>query len=135
MKKLLHIFDKFPRFSLSIIIGVVILLLTLMPDPPGRDIRVFMSADKVVHFIMYGGMSVAIGMDIQRRDWSRRFGWIDVLMSSLASSLLGTFVEIMQSQMGLGRCFEYADIVANTLGAITFALVLSLIFEKNREVH
>lgn len=130
MKKCLHIFDKLPSFSLSIVIGIIILVLTLMPNPPGSEMKMFLGVDKLVHFIMFGGMSLAIGLDVQRRNWNERFGLYKLFITFLSASIMGVMVEVMQSIMEFDRSFEYLDIVADSLGALTFSVVLSLLLKK-----
>ena len=57
-------------------------------------------------------------------DWQRKHNWQEVfwrktLLCSLLSATLGVMIEYAQANMGLGRGFEYPDMVADTIGALT----------------
>lgn len=97
---------------------VVILYLTLMPQPLNPDDGLFPHADKVVHFIMFGTLTGTIIYDRWRTRGpvSRRFA----LSAACISIILGIAVEWLQDLMELGRSGRDGwDILANTLGALT----------------
>lgn len=113
-----------PSWLLSLLTVVLILWLTLVPDPLGDDApRLFPGADKVVHAIMFGFLTVMILLDRQRKkSWtplSPPFVW----MSALFSAMLGIAIEVAQLEMKLGRGFEVADMVADTIGAALCAAI------------
>ena len=113
-----------PSWLLSLLTVVLILWLTLMPDPLGDDApQLFPGADKVVHAIMFGFLTVMILLDRQRKkNWiplSSPFVW----MSALFSTMLGIAIEVAQLEMKLGRGFEVADMVADTIGAALCAAI------------
>lgn len=147
--KIQRLLVKLPSWLLTIIVILVILYLTLWPDPlPDDTPHLFPGADKVVHALMFGGLTLVILIDRQRYTaGSGKPGHSDndtadsihdadhsvdsvswpplkpgfVWPVALASSLFGAVIECLQWGMGLGRGFEAGDIVADTVGSFLFA--------------
>lgn len=132
MHRLLHLLDKFPTMLPSGIVLIIILLLTLLPSPIDKDIPLFIGADKIVHTIMYGGFSVVISIDLWRRNWKAPKPIRYSLTAFFAASSIGVIIELAQSYMGLGRCFESADIAANIFGALIFTISIHIFLLKDR---
>lgn len=107
-----------PACAFTIVTILLILWLTLVPDPLGDDApQLFEGADKVVHSIMFGFLTVMILLDRQRKTgWKTlKAGYVAVVAA--CSSLFGIGVEFAQLSMQLGRGFEISDMIADTLGA------------------
>lgn len=106
-----------PLYQPTVIVIALIMYLTLLPRPLGEeDYFLFPHADKVVHFLMFGGLTGTVIYD----RW--RFGfplnWSGALITAIAAALLGVGVELLQTTMGLGRSGnDIADMSANALGA------------------
>ncbi|MDE5975102.1 MAG: VanZ family protein [Muribaculaceae bacterium] len=114
----LKIAASIPRWVPSIITVLVILWLTLSPDPLGKDSpRLFPGADKVAHALMFGGLTVMILFDHTRRDRWRPATVKFATIAAAASTILGCIVEFAQLIMNVGRGFEYTDMVADLVGA------------------
>ncbi len=135
--------QRWPPWILTIIVSLAILYLTLVPQPlPDDTPKLFPGADKVVHALMFGGLTFVILLDRQRREnyrlngadsqntfWqplSKKFVWTVAAVSALA----GIIIECLQWVMGLGRGFEVGDILADTIGSFVFA-ALWLIFQHH----
>ena len=135
--------QRWPPWILTIVVSLAILYLTLVPQPlPDDTPKLFPGADKVVHALMFGGLTFVILLDRQRRGnyqpnrvdngntfWqplSKKFVWTVAAVSALA----GIIIECLQWAMGLGRGFEVADILADTIGSFVFA-ALWLIFQHH----
>ena len=112
-----------PAWLLSIVTMLAIFWLTLAPKPLGDDTpMLFPGADKVVHGIMFGFLGIMMMLD-----WQRKHGWLVVypqriFICATMSAILGVIIEFAQAGMGLGRGFEYGDMVADTIGAYVFAI-------------
>lgn len=135
MERARQILSRFPAHIFSLVTFLVILWLTLAPRPLGEEPpRFFEGADKIVHAIMFGGFSWTLLLD-----WQRKHGWKKVfpyrgLVYALGSALLGIAIEFTQAGMGLGRGFEYADIIADTAGAFIFTwiwMILQKFWDEN----
>ncbi len=125
MSKLRSILTKLPPWCLSVLCLLAILWLTLAPKPLGDlEPPLFEGADKVVHAIMFGGMTAMLILDrIRRNNWSpasSTFVW----NAAFASALLGVLIEVAQHLMGLGRGFDKYDIYADFDGACLTALIV-----------
>lgn len=91
--------------TIGVCIIVAIFVLSLMPGPPGVP-----GSDKLHHFLAYGGCMFAWAMALARPK-SR-------LVALLLICAMGVLIEFLQGWTGW-RTFDVADMVANTLGALT----------------
>ena len=115
---------RIPAWLVSALTLAVILWLTLSPDPVGsEDMTLFPGADKLVHFVMFGFLTVVFLFDSQRKhDWNRR-SQSSCLLAILVSAAIGGVVEILQEVMDFGRSFEWADMIADFGGSAFFGLL------------
>lgn len=115
MKRLLF----FPGYQLTAAVVIVILYLTLLPQPLGEeDFPLFDGADKVVHFLMFGGLTGTFIFDRWRL--GKTLSIRGALLTALCSALLGGIIEWLQHAMNFGRTGnDIYDALANTLGAFT----------------
>lgn len=116
-----------PQWIPSALTLLFILWLTLAPDPtPELSFQLFAGADKIVHAIMFGFLSLIMWFDAGRSKhiWHmpKRNTAAICAVSSLAA---GIIIECLQHVMGLGRGFEWGDIYADATGAL-LAFVLTL---------
>lgn len=122
--------SKTPPALFSVLTFLAICWLTLAPDPLGDDTpKLFPGADKVVHAIMFGGLTIMMLFDWQRRHHWQKTVWGQATLYATSSAILGAIIECFQSYMGLGRGFEWGDILADTVGAFLFAAIWML-FQK-----
>ena len=127
MERLRQCLSKWPPLVFTVITLGAILWLTLIPDPLGDDMPpLFPGADKIVHAIMFGGLTVMMLFDFQRKSEWRPTSWHIALAAAFFSLLIGVGVEIAQLTMDLGRGFEYADMAADAAGAFLFAICWQL---------
>lgn len=113
-----------PKCFFTIITVLVILWLTLAPKPLGDEPpQLFPGADKIVHAIMFGGLVWMLLLDWQRIHKWAKVKWPFVIINSISVSFLGIAIEFAQSYMGLGRGFEYADIIADAVGSFLFGAI------------
>lgn len=130
MRKLIHIFDKLPSWSASVVVLIVILVLTLDSNPVQIDLPNIVGIDKLVHGIMFGGLAMSICLDIQRRNWSALIGIGSVIVAIVISSVVGVTVEMLQYWMANGRTYEAYDIVADVVGAFVLGFVARILLKK-----
>ena len=130
MRKLIHIFDKLPSWSASVVVLIVILVLTLDSNPVQIDLPNIVGIDKLVHGIMFGGLAMSICLDIQRRNWSALIGIGSVIVAIVISSVVGVTVEMLQYLMANGRTYETYDIVADVVGAFVLGFVARILLKK-----
>lgn len=130
MRKLIHIFDKLPSWSASVVVLIVILVLTLDSNTVQIDLPNIVGIDKLVHGIMFGGLAMSICLDIQRRNWSALIGIGSVIVAIVISSVVGVTVEMLQYWIANGRTYETYDIVADVVGAFVLGFVARILLKK-----
>lgn len=117
-----------PVWMFTGVVVLAILWLTLAPKPLGEEPpRLFPGADKIVHAIMFGGLTITLLFDWQRQHRWGKVGWFLALGCAASASLFGIIIEYAQDYMGLGRGFEYHDIIADTVGSFIFGSLYVLI--------
>ncbi|MFY8021049.1 MAG: VanZ family protein [Bacteroidia bacterium] len=87
---------------------------------PSIEVNWDIGPDKFVHFSMFAIMTYSLIIGIDLNNWSRRNYWI----AGLFSSLYGIIIEFIQGAFLIYRSFDYADMLANAIGAMSVALVL-----------
>lgn len=131
MNSIKALLDRLPAWSLTIVCFLAICWLTLAPQPlPDNDIPLFPGADKLVHAIMFGGFTLCIILD-----WNRRHGWPSKIyktdwLAPLYASAFGIITEILQQEMNAGRSGDVWDLVADIAGAFLSAAICILYKRK-----
>lgn len=115
--------SRLPGWLFSGITLLIILWLTLAPKPFGEESpSLFPGADKLAHALMFGYFTAMMLCDWQRKHRWKKLNLKFTLTVGLISSIIGIVIEIAQLEMGLGRGFEYADIIADTVGSAIVAV-------------
>ncbi len=131
LKSIKTCLNKLPAWTLTVVCFLAICWLTLAPHPlPDNDIPLFPGADKIVHGIMFGGFTLCIILD-----WNRRHGWPKKTSSvewwaPVFASIFGVATEILQQEMHAGRSGDVWDLVADITGAFLVAAICAIY--KNR---
>lgn len=100
------------------IVVAVILYATLFPHPVGvDDLPVIPGIDKVIHAIMFGGLTGALIFDYARSHRRTLPSRGIAAMFALASTLAGGGIELLQDAMQLGRGADIYDFIADAAGA------------------
>ena len=68
--------------------------------------------DKLAHALVYAVFAVLLYLPLQ--NWRISAGWT----ATLLSALFGASMEFLQASLSTGRSFEFADMLANSVGAI-----------------
>ena len=99
------------RISLLVTVAVAIMILSLIPDPL-FSLQWMRGADKAHHWIAYSVLGFIVFLTISVED-RRRF--LFLMLSILASTLYGGFVELLQFLTG--RSPDTVDFFVNMFGA------------------
>lgn len=122
-----HLYKVLKRYPLSLVVLAVIVYLSLF-KPPQFDFRTVKHFDKMVHFVMYGGLCVVLWFEYflthSRLNLRKVFLWIFV-----APIVFSGAMEFAQSYLTDYRGGELADFVFNSLGVI-FAALFSVYVTK-----
>lgn len=106
-----------PRY-LTLALALIIAVLTLVPTPPGPPGLSWM--DKLAHFVAFGALAAPIA-------WRYPAQWRAVALAALA---YGGAIEIVQPYMG--RSAEWADLLADGLGAVAGAWLAARVGRTRR---
>lgn len=102
------------RYLPSLLSAAALAWLTLSPDPlPDNKMQLWEGADKMAHALMFGGMTVILLADTFRRRSINIFVLLLIIALGMGA---GAFIEVLQSEMGLGRQAERADFYADAIG-------------------
>lgn len=122
MNKAKSLITKLPAWIMTISTLLMIGWLTLAPKPLGdTSVSLFPDADKLVHAVMFGMLTIGILADRQRQTgWKEIPVWMATLAVAVASGT-GAGIEFLQEIMGLGRTLETADMIADAGGSMIAA--------------
>lgn len=80
--------------------------------------------DKLVHLVLY--ITFVVLWYLAWPSWKTNYSFILLIIGIL----YGVLIEILQSEMSLGRSYDVADILANTAGAILGVILIPFISRK-----
>ncbi|HJT72855.1 MAG TPA: VanZ family protein [Chitinophaga sp.] len=119
-------------FPLSWTLFTIFLLCLPGSALPGAGIFVFKGLDKVIHFILFGGIVLVWGLYI-RRAYPPAQHVKMTFLAILFSIALGIALEYVQLYFITGRSFDVNDIAADAGGAIIVFIVLTVIRRREEE--
>lgn len=95
-----------------------------MSSIPGSNLprMPFLSADKLLHAVVYAGLAALISIGMRRSNTSAP-AWAHVLFPVLFSALYGLSDEIHQYYVPT-RLFDWNDFAADALGAVVMQAIL-----------
>ncbi|MDE6812202.1 MAG: VanZ family protein [Muribaculaceae bacterium] len=117
IKRLQDAMRKVPDWLLSSACLLLILWLTLFPHPFGdKDFELFEGADKLIHGIMFFGLTLCLLFDAKRSKGWKRMQLPLIGGLTLVGMLIGMGIEFLQPMCG--RSFEFMDMGADAFGAV-----------------
>lgn len=119
MERFRKLIGRVPTGVLSGATVALILWLTLAPHPAGDlDLPLFPGADKVVHAVMFGFLTVVVLLEtMKRRRWTP-IPLVGIAAVAFACTALGIGIEFLQRAMGMGRSLEILDMLADAAGTM-----------------
>lgn len=123
---------KIPCGITSVVVLLLILYATLFPNPiPIQEKLVFFEGfDKVVHFLMFFCLTIALLFDYQKKAFPQQAKTRISLGFMGAAVALGALTEMLQEVMGLGRTEDINDFITDAIGAFVAWLLWYYIFDK-----
>ncbi len=101
---------------------------SLTPPSQLPNFILFENADKVIHFLMYMGLSFfAVPVFLSKNKYSRSY-----LFSVITSLVIGITFEILQSVATKTRSGDIYDVLANFLGGLTGVLMYQLVIRGRK---
>ncbi len=120
-----------PPYFYSILVVIIVLYLTLYPDPiPNTDIMLFPHIDKVIHAIMMMGVVMALSFDYIRKGQHIKMSPLILCSFSFATVLFGVIIEFLQDYMNIGRSKDLFDFIANVIGTIVGTVIAKFWLRK-----
>lgn len=120
--------DIAARHTFTLIVTIVIIVLSTIPIPEKTPLEEIPFIDKWVHFVMYGGMSLAMWTDLyfirKERKLSSKFN----VFATVYPPLLGGLMEIVQEYLTTCRNGDFIDFIADWFGAILGNIIGLIIF-------
>ena len=128
MRKLIN---AIPVGVLSAIATVLCLYLLLDNDPFGaQHVHLFPGSDKVAHVLMFMCVACAYIYDYVKYRLPHHTSTNKELAFSAAAFTVGVLAEVAQLVMQNGRSFEWADLLADAVGAVLGFLLMKFFFTK-----
>ncbi len=113
MKTLTRILKNYP---LSLLTVLTIVLLSLLPFPEIKMAEDVPLADKWVHMVMYGGLSLMVWIEYLRNGLGFRKDTA-ILLTLIAPILLGGLMELAQAYLTETRSGDWMDWFADAIGS------------------
>lgn len=105
-----------------VLLGATIFTLSGATKIATPDVGFQFSKDKIAHFLVFGLLATSI----LRIQVFQKLGWRGAILAALITILYGGFDELRQS-LTPGRTVEFADWIADSLGAITASTLYSIV--------
>ncbi len=115
--------DRLPKYLASAIVLIVILYAVLTPNPPSVQMFSIPHMDKIIHFLMFGGLSATILWDYGRI--TGKSGVRQWLIVGLCCGAFGFLTEWFQALENAGRSADWKDGLADLSGALLVPLAFS----------
>lgn len=116
------------KYLYSIIWVGLMTYASLTPSNQLPDFILFKHADKVIHFLMYAGLSFfAVPVFLANHKYIRSY-----LFSVTTSLLIGITFEVLQSLATKTRSGDIYDVLANFLGAISGVVIYHLLIRGRK---
>ena len=123
------------RYPLSLLTFGTIIYLSLFKPSGDVSLSLFEHMDKVVHFIMYAGLSTIIWFEFFRSH-SSVYSIKSFLAMFLIPAAFSGLMEYLQNELTDYRSGDYMDLLFNVLGIVFANIIcvtlLSYIFKYNK---
>ena len=108
------------KWRQALLWAAVVLVLTLMPgsDLPTWGWADAIQLDKLVHAGLFGVQTVLLGRAWTSGEGGRSAPPSPFALAVLATIAFGGFIEVMQGLMAMGRHADFADLLADSVGAL-----------------
>jgi VanZ family protein len=131
IKTIMLIINTLKNYWKSLIIVAVILHLSFASPSEFKQIPTFENEDKLIHFLMYAGLAIALIYDYNRASSKTNNSLILYwLVCIFAPIFLGGIVEILQPIYFAPRTASWLDWVADILGVLAGWLIMEALYKK-----
>lgn len=121
----------FRHYQLSLFVVGCILYLSFAPASTFKRIPTFEYEDKLVHLLMYFGLTVILGYEYLRKQCEISFrDKIFIITCVLFPVFLGGAIEVLQPILSAGRSANITDWLADIAGALLALPLITIISKK-----
>ena len=117
-------------YPLTLLTTLAIVLLSVLPFPDVPVVMEIPLADKWVHFVMYGGLSLVCWFEMaraERKTKKRRATQGLLFWGCICPALLGGVLELVQAYCTTTRSGDVWDFIADSIGAVLGTLLGCLV--------
>ncbi|MDD2283968.1 MAG: VanZ family protein [Paludibacter sp.] len=100
----------------TILTTLIIIVLSFARFPSLEQIPKVTNWDKIVHFLMYAGLTVVVMWDYDKESNKNNEKWRFFLLCLAFPLFMGMFTEILQHLIASGRHGDIYDWISNTVG-------------------
>lgn len=116
--------------SLFILYTIILTALTLAPNEFVREVNVFKISDKLMHIASFGLWSGCLYLLFVFFGTGESFK--NSTIAIIWGTVYGILIEVLQITLPVYRSFEYADILADFIGALLFVLLFKWIIKTKK---
>ncbi len=139
-----HFFSQLSKYPFTLLATLAVYILSAVPIPEVPEMERVPLIDKWVHFVMYGGLSLAVWIDLSRNRHNRlrhrpqtesrsRFRGFTVLLPAFGFPLLfGGLMELYQAYLTTSRSGDWWDWLADAVGCVLALPVGFLIYMRKK---
>ena len=113
--------------TFTVVWALIILGLTLLTGETHSNMSISM-LDKIVHSFMFGTLSFLMIVGFKKQSEYTYLHFHAVAVAIAITVLYGTLIECLQLAVP-GRCFEWLDVLANSVGAILGYVMFLVIYK------
>jgi VanZ family protein len=117
------------RYWISILVIIAILILCFI-NPPQMEAPPMTNFDKLVHFLMFLGLSGILFFDSSFHLKQKVNGWLILGASFLFPVVFGGGIEIAQEYLTSARTGDWMDFLFDSIGVVCSCLICLLINRK-----
>lgn len=118
----------------SISVVLCILYLSFAPPSTFKGIPTFENEDKLIHFLMYTGLTMVLIYDFSNNKKKYNNSFIFILVCIVFPCLLGGFIEILQPTLYAPRSSSWGDFFCNDGGVLMGWVAMQLLGKVIRKV-
>lgn len=109
---------------------MAVMLLLPGSSIPKTDIAIIPYLDKIIHFILFAGLVFFWGLYLREKNMGKKWR-IKLFALVILAIMFGVIIEFIQGYVIISRSFDTQDILANSLGAVFSAALITFLKGKD----
>jgi len=125
----MHLFNQIKKYRITILVTIAILYLSFAPPSSLPKVHLFQYADKLIHVLMYSGLTMVLCYDFFRSE-HQSDNRETIAICGVYPVLLGGIVELLQATLFAPRTAEWSDWFSDIVGVLLGWLIYHFIIKK-----